>query len=114
MTQHHSPPPVKLLLPDIVVAQNSTNEPSTAPPLATRRTKLGKSRVEYKLARGILSKASGFISAFDYTLNPYSGCSFGCSYCYAAFFARDREKLDNWGYWVGCSYSPAASWSADR
>lgn len=100
MSEHHSPHPVQRLLPDIVVAENSTNEPSMVSPPATRRTKLGKSRVEYKRSRSILSKASGFISAFDYTLNPYSGCTFGCSYCYAAFFARDREKLDNWGYWV--------------
>ena len=37
---------------------------------------------------------------YDFTLNPYSGCGFGCTYCYAAFFARDAEKRDNWGYWV--------------
>ena len=37
---------------------------------------------------------------YDFTLNPYSGCSFGCTYCYAAFFSRDVEKRDNWGYWV--------------
>ena len=37
---------------------------------------------------------------YDFTLNPYSGCSFGCTYCYAAFFSRDAEKRDSWGYWV--------------
>ena len=40
------------------------------------------------------------MSAYDYTLNPYSGCTFGCTYCYAAFFARSREKVDEWGRWV--------------
>ena len=40
------------------------------------------------------------MDVYDYTLNPYSGCSFGCTYCYAAFFSRDTEKRDNWGYWV--------------
>ena len=40
------------------------------------------------------------MDAYDYTLNPYSGCSFGCTYCYAAFFSRDVEKRDSWGYWV--------------
>ena len=40
------------------------------------------------------------MDAYDYTLNPYSGCSFGCTYCYAAFFSRDTEKRDTWGYWV--------------
>ena len=27
-------------------------------------------------------------------------CSFGCTYCYAAFFARDEQLRDNWGYWI--------------
>lgn len=51
-------------------------------------------------ASSILTRATGFIDAFDYTLNPYSGCAFGCTYCYAAFFARDAEKLATWGQWV--------------
>ena len=37
---------------------------------------------------------------YDFTLNPYSGCSFGCTYCYAAFFSRTKEQRDGWGYWV--------------
>jgi len=40
------------------------------------------------------------MDSYDYTLNPYSGCFFGCTYCYAAFFSRDKEKMDNWGHWV--------------
>lgn len=48
----------------------------------------------------ILTKATGFMDAYDFTLNPYRGCGFGCTYCYAAFFARDAEKRDNWGKWV--------------
>ena len=40
------------------------------------------------------------MDAYDFTLNPYSGCSFGCTYCYAAFFSRDIEKQNSWGYWV--------------
>jgi hypothetical protein len=42
----------------------------------TRRTTLGKSRVAYHTAKSILSPATGFIDQFDYTLNPYSGCTF--------------------------------------
>jgi DNA repair photolyase len=56
--------------------------------------------VTHHQARSILSSASGFIGMFDYTLNPYSGCRFGCSYCYAAFFARTKEKQDTWGRWL--------------
>lgn len=56
--------------------------------------------VEYRQASSILTKPSGFIDAFDFTLNPYSGCTFGCSYCYAAFFARSDDLMENWGRWV--------------
>ena len=56
--------------------------------------------VTYSPTSQVITRPTGFMDAYDYTLNPYSGCSFGCSYCYAAFFSRDIEKRDNWGYWV--------------
>jgi DNA repair photolyase len=65
-----------------------------------KRTSVGKSNVEYKNASSILTKASGFMESYDFTLNPYSGCSFGCTYCYAAFFSRTEEQRNNWGYWL--------------
>lgn len=65
-----------------------------------RKTKLGNTSIEYVQASGILTEAKGFMEAYDYTLNPYSGCSFGCNYCYAAFFARSSDDKDNWGNWL--------------
>src|SRR5258708_3165356 len=65
-----------------------------------RKSRIGQSNIEYRPARSILSEASGFIDAFDYTLNPDAGCSFGCTYCYGAFFARTQEQKENWGKWV--------------
>lgn len=65
-----------------------------------RREWIGKTDVVPVIAREILTRATGFMDAYDFTLNPYSGCSFGCTYCYAAFFSRDVERRDNWGYWV--------------
>ncbi len=56
--------------------------------------------LEFKDCQSILTKATGFIGGFDYTLNPYSGCAYGCSYCYAAFFPRDPELRARWGDWV--------------
>ena len=41
--------------------------------------RLGKTAITSWPAREILTKTSGFISSYDYTLNPYRGCSFGCT-----------------------------------
>lgn len=65
-----------------------------------RPNQLGQAKVEYAPVRDILTRASGFMGDYDYTLNPYSGCSFGCTYCYAAFFSLNREKRDSWGHWI--------------
>ncbi|MCU0494668.1 MAG: radical SAM protein [Chloroflexaceae bacterium] len=68
-------------------------------PTAPRQT-IGGSSVSYTPARSILTESTGFMDGYDYTLNPYSGCTFGCSYCYAAFFVRDKAQQDTWGQWV--------------
>ena len=62
--------------------------------------KIGQTSIHYKKAGSILSPATGFMNTYDYTLNPYSGCAYGCTYCYAAFFARDNQSREQWGYWV--------------
>lgn len=59
-----------------------------------------KIKKTYKDAASILTEGKGFMSEYDFTLNPYSGCSFGCTYCYAAFFSRSEELSRNWGHWV--------------
>ena len=61
---------------------------------------LGRVRVDYSPVRDILTRATGFMDAYHFTLNPYAGCSFGCTYCYAAFFSHSTEKRDTWGRWV--------------
>lgn len=65
-----------------------------------RPHQLGQTRIYYGKAREILTRATGFMGEYDYTLNPYSGCFFGCTYCYAAFFSRDLAKRDDWGNWL--------------
>ncbi|MHC5826106.1 MAG: SPL family radical SAM protein, partial [Nostoc sp.] len=37
---------------------------------------------------------------YKFTLNPYSGCSFACDYCYARFFAPTFDQQNTWGDWV--------------
>ncbi len=82
--------------PQLSLFTNGVNQPTSTP----KPTKIGHAEVIYNHAREILTKATGFMNAYDYTLNPYSGCFFGCAYCYAAFFSHDAEKMNNWGYWV--------------
>ncbi len=65
-----------------------------------KKISIGQTAITYKAAASILTEAKGFMNSYDYTLNPYSGCSFGCTYCYAAFFSRTEEQRKNWGYWV--------------
>lgn len=65
-----------------------------------RPDRLGHATVEYRQVGSILTRATGFMAAYDFTLNPYSGCTFACTYCYAAFFVRQQELQDRWGYWV--------------
>ncbi len=60
----------------------------------------GHAKITEREASSILTGATGFMDEYDYTLNPYSGCSFGCTYCYAAFFSRNKKKRDTWGKWV--------------
>ncbi|HEV7588025.1 MAG TPA: radical SAM protein [Longimicrobium sp.] len=72
-------------------------EPATLPVIPAS---IGQAEVRSVSTKQILTPATGFMSAFDYTLNPYGGCTFGCSYCYAAFFAGSTERRERWGYWV--------------
>ena len=62
--------------------------------------RIGRVEVQYTPVRELLTRATGFMDAYDFTLNPYAGCSFGCTYCYAAFFAHSPKKRDSWGQWI--------------
>ena len=51
-------------------------------------------------AKSILNKGTGFIKNYDFTLNPYRGCQYGCSYCYASAFSPNQQMRQDWGKWV--------------
>jgi DNA repair photolyase len=36
----------------------------------------------------------------DYTINPYTGCEHGCTYCYARFMKRYTRHREPWGHFV--------------
>lgn len=65
-----------------------------------RRSRLGHATVEYESVASILTRTTGYLSEYDFSLNPYAGCTFGCTYCYAAFFTRTRDEQERWGDWV--------------
>jgi DNA repair photolyase len=71
-------------------------------------TRLGAAAIALVESKSILSEASGFIGRYRYTLNPYSGCSFACEYCYARSFAPTSEKRDSWGSWVSVKENAVA------
>jgi DNA repair photolyase len=58
--------------------------------------------VELIESRSIFSPATGFIrrGGFEWTCNPYVGCTFSCKYCYAAFLPQNRRAAEDWGKWV--------------
>jgi len=54
-------------------------------------------KITEKTAKSILNKSK----VFDYCLNPYTGCSHRCRYCYAALFMpRYSGQTEPWGQWV--------------
>lgn len=75
-------------------------------PLVDRwRSEVRESRAErldvrWSETSPLLSKGVGRLSAFDYAVNPYRGCQFGCGYCYAALFVADEQDRRDWGRWV--------------
>lgn len=49
----------------------------------------------------ILQGANSFVGGFTYTLAPYSGCEYGCSYCYVPDVLRGLPaKRGGWGSYV--------------
>src|SRR4030066_343569 len=47
-------------------------------------------------AKSILSKSK----VYDYTINAYTGCQHGCTYCYARFMKRTTGHIEPWGEFV--------------
>lgn len=49
----------------------------------------------------LVPQKSGSLSGhYDFTLNPYAGCAFKCSYCYVPKFPNGKHHYTEWGDWV--------------
>ncbi len=82
------------------MAQYQTQEYYVSKYAVSFRENFGSVQIYLQNARSVLNKATGFISAYDFTLNPYRGCQYGCSYCYAAAFSPNSQMRNDWGNWV--------------
>lgn len=59
-----------------------------------------KSKVYDRYPKTLLNKGTGFLSGYTYSLNPYAGCAFGCSYCYVRQMPVAMFRKEPWGTWV--------------
>ncbi|MBB3067103.1 DNA repair photolyase [Paenibacillus baekrokdamisoli] len=59
-----------------------------------------KTEYLYKNPKTLLNKGTGFLSGYSHSLNPYTGCSFGCSYCYVRQMPVSTFREAPWGTWV--------------
>jgi DNA repair photolyase len=64
-----------------------------SPPAETRRT--SSERPQYFLlpVKSILNRCDSRRVPFEWTINPYRGCEFGCHYCYARY-THEYMELD--------------------
>ena len=71
-----------------------------APTLPEIPSKFGNVEVRQNQRSRGLHAGVGSLAGYDYVLNAYRGCAFGCSYCYAAFFVPDLDQRGTWGNWI--------------
>ena len=77
------------------MTQLSLFDPAPARPAAQ-----GNADVIYADSSAILARPTGRLADLDFVINPYQGCTFACTYCYAAFFVPEDDRRERWGRWV--------------
>ncbi|WP_168121290.1 radical SAM protein [Paenibacillus sp. HB172176] len=61
-----------------------------------------------KSPKTLLNKGTGFLDGYSHSLNPYTGCVFGCSYCYVRRMPVALFRGESWGSWVDVKKNAAA------
>jgi DNA repair photolyase len=56
-------------------------------------------------AKSILNKTG--IPGLGYAINPYTGCTHGCVYCYACFMRRFTNHTEPWGHFLDAKVNAA-------
>ena len=54
--------------------------------------------------KSVLTKSN--LPVADYSVNPYTGCSHACKYCYASFMKRFTNHPEPWGEFIDVKYWP--------
>lgn len=50
------------------------------------------------IAKDYITKSN--LPTSDYVINPYTGCTHGCKYCYASFMKRFTNHPEEWGTFI--------------
>lgn len=67
-----------------------------------------KHELFYKEPKSLLNKGTGFLTGYTHSLNPYGGCSFGCSFCYVRQMPIQLFRKQEWGSWVDVKQGASA------
>ncbi|ULL19162.1 radical SAM protein [Paenibacillus sp. H1-7] len=59
-----------------------------------------KPTIVHKTPKTLLNPASGYLTGYSHTLNPYTGCAFSCTYCYVREMPVAKFRGEPWGTWV--------------
>lgn len=61
----------------------------------------------YTQPKTLLNKGTGFLADYTHSLNPYAGCTYGCSYCYVRQMPVSLFRKHEWGSWVDIKQNAA-------
>ncbi|SIS64359.1 SPL family radical SAM protein [Alicyclobacillus vulcanalis] len=63
-----------------------------------------------KRKRRLLTRTGGYLAGYDYTLNPFVGCAYGCLYCYVQALPIARFRRERWGSYADIKPVDPETW----